>query len=391
MDASYKVIFSGRLHPGAQLHPTVEKLVALTGVDPDKATKLLSAGKPAILKKGLPRETAERYVRTLNRLGMQVRLGHPAGAQREAAEPAAAAAPAPLSPSDAAGSDSVAASRTGERDTDGTFRREPARVAAGHGLLWLKRALALFLLEPWKWTGMYVVMFLILAAIGFIPFVGGLVNQIAAFVLAGGLLLGAERLSEGDGLEFSHLFEGLRHHRNQLLLAGVLYLLGSILIVLLAFMPLGAGAFTFFALDGGASGGYAAMEQHWPLLILAVLIGSVLYVPLMMAFFFTPALIAVAGLTSIASIKLSLKATVENWKAFLVYGLALTVLGIVLMVGFTLISGFTSSTAFGGSAVMFILAFFFLLAIIALAIPAMVVFGLSIFTSFRDIFYEQDA
>jgi hypothetical protein len=108
-----------------------------------------------------------------------------------------------------------------------------------------------------------------------------------------------------------------------------------------------------------------------------------------MAFWFAPGLVAVGGFQSIAAFKLSFKGCLRNILPFLVYGLA----GLAVIFVFSMVIGLlAASLAFfmeGQGSVIVIIAISVIYLVIG--IPAVTVSGLSIYTSFRDIFFEPSS
>jgi uncharacterized membrane protein len=107
-------------------------------------------------------------------------------------------------------------------------------------------------------------------------------------------------------------------------------------------------------------------------LLLPVLIMMALMLPVIMAYWFAPALVALEEVSAIEAMKLSFSACLKNILPFLVYGLAFFVIGILLSIALGIISVI--------HAVLGILAF--ILWMLAL-IPVVTA---SVYTGYRDIF-----
>jgi hypothetical protein len=108
-----------------------------------------------------------------------------------------------------------------------------------------------------------------------------------------------------------------------------------------------------------------------------------LFIPVIMAFWFAPCLVALEDLPAWDSLKLSLRATLKNWPAFLLYSLVFFLLGVVGSILFGVAAGGVGVFSSGNSMAMI----FLLILLIPLAgLPAMAITTLSCYTGFRDIF-----
>lgn len=210
-------------------------------------------------------------------------------------------------------------------------------VPASHGWLWIKQAFGIFRQSPLIWIALSVSVILLGAILGMIPFLGSLLFQLIAPALTAGLMLGCRAQQQGEELEIAHLFAGFKSHGAQLVTIGGIYLTGMLLIA--AVVGLIGGEPMIRAMTAGhpdatavATTGMAGMSM------LPVLVGLALLVPLLMAYWFAPALIVFGNMRPIDAMKTSLAASINNFTAFLVYGLTIFLLFILatlpLMLGF---------------------------------------------------------
>lgn len=204
---------------------------------------------------------------------------------------------------------------------------QPRACDAGAGTRWVSQAWTLFKARPGLWVGMGVVLFVLMMVLSMIPGLNFLLSLGFAVIVAG-WVIGAYELDENQNLEFTHLFAGFQRNVGQLLLLGLLYLVGLFVCVLLGILV------------GAVAGGAHALTQvRWDQasggLILAVLLGSLvvlaLIVPLAMAIWFAPALVALNDMPAVDAMKLSFKACLANIVPFLLYGLVLVGLGILAL------------------------------------------------------------
>ena len=72
MSETFQVIFTGALQPGKDAERIVELFSEKFKLERAVADKLVRAGRPVVLKKGLDLEKAEKYLSVLRLLGMVV-------------------------------------------------------------------------------------------------------------------------------------------------------------------------------------------------------------------------------------------------------------------------------------------------------------------------------
>ena len=89
----------------------------------------------------------------------------------------------------------------------------------------------------------------------------------------------------------------------------------------------GGGA--IFALMRSGTPDFAVMTAAMSSAMLAVLIGLALYIPLVMALWFAPALVIFNDMQPVPALKSSFNACLKNIIPFLIYGIALFVLSLI--------------------------------------------------------------
>jgi len=406
MGTKYHVRFTGHLQNGLSQEDVVKNLGKLTTLGQTKAEALLSAGKPLILKKNLDLEAAKKYRRVFEKAGMVIQIAktnvtESTGAVVEKPKPAQPAQPiSQTSPSPAAsgqlqGEKNIAenpyaapkADLKVKKEVQGKWHEHPQKVPASHGWYWLKSAISMFFEHPWIWMGMWLILFLTIIVLKMIPLIGPLCSGLLSAVLTGGLMMAAQSQTEGEQVKISHVFRGFTHNRNQLLLVGLYYILVFISFGVVIGLFMGFG--TLFGFRSGDQAAMAAlMRQNMPLLLSLVLIMSLLVIPLMMCYWFAPALAALADKTAWNAYKMSFRGCLKNWAAFLIYGLAVLVVGILIMIAFSAVSGiFFVFVSQGGS---FLTAFIPVILVVLLGVPIASILGLAVFTGFRDIYYQAN-
>ncbi|HRP24285.1 BPSS1780 family membrane protein [Thauera sp.] len=207
----------------------------------------------------------------------------------------------------------------------------PGDVAPSHALNWLAEGWRLFIKAPGQWVIQALIFFVIIAALGMLPFLGWAAAPVALPVLVAGMLSGAQALDRGEPLRIDALFDGIRRHAGNLLLVGLFHLLGLLLAALVA-AAIGGSA----ALTGLAVGALAGMGMAAGGMMLGVVAFTVLWALLMMAMWFAPALVMLHEVAPLDAMKLSVRACFHNLLAFIVLAALLYVLGWVAMIPFGL-------------------------------------------------------
>ena len=250
------------------------------------------------------------------------------------------------------------------------------RCPPSHGKKWLIDAWELFKLSPWAWIGSVFAMFMILIVLLVIPVVG-LFATVASSIFLGGLMLGCLAQKKRQPFNISYLFKGFEVETANLMLAGLLYLGGTVFCSMLAFWFSSLLGFEVLEVNPQeVMSGTFDIQAYMQSLLMPLLFMLLFLLPLLMAFWFAPALIVFKKAKPIEAFKLSFKACNQNMIAFLLYGLY----GFVSLVILTL---FTQTFAM-------------LLPLIAMPInlilnmALLAVIVISIFTSFEDIFGENE-
>jgi uncharacterized membrane protein len=203
---------------------------------------------------------------------------------------------------------------------------EPQAVPAGRGMGWITDGFGLFKMAPGIWIANIVIFFVIVMVLSFIPIVSLLLNLFMP-VFTAGFMLGCRDLDEGNDLQISHLFAGFQNRTGALVAVGALYLVMIIIVMAVAFGGM-------FMTGGGAEimqNPEAIENGAMPTaMLLAVLIGTALMIPVVMAYWFAPALIVFnEELGVIEAMKMSFMGCLKNVIPYLVYGIVVMVLAIV--------------------------------------------------------------
>lgn len=214
---------------------------------------------------------------------------------------------------------------------DGNFVPEGQALDAGRGWAWITDGWQLFRAQPALWIGITVALVVLFGVLGMIPAVGQLAASIITPAIGAGLLLGLRAQDEGGELTFGHLFEGFRlPQTGRLLMLGVASLAAVVIMFVAIFAIAGVGY--GFSMMGG-KGDVAGMGVG---MLLAMLVALAISIPVYMALWFAPSLITFQDYSVMDALKTSFSACLRNVVPFLVYGVMLTLLGIVALIPFGL-------------------------------------------------------
>lgn len=235
-------------------------------------------------------------------------------------------------------------------------------VSMQHGWYWVKRAFYLFKAYPVMWVIFFIIYFAIMVPISNVPLIGSVISSLLAPIFAAGMMIGCRAISQQKELEINHLFAGFKQNTAQLVTLGGLYMLG-ILIAAMVFMS----AVDPSTMDTIQEGGKLSPEAISGLMT-PLLLAMLVLMPVLMAYWFAPTLVALNHLPAMHALTLSLKACMRNMLAFLVYGLIFLAITFALMFLVGLLGKL--------SIILVVFAFMVIL-------PLMII---SIFTSYQDVF-----
>jgi len=204
---------------------------------------------------------------------------------------------------------------------------QASQVKASHGWGWIVGGFELFKQSPVIWIALFFIYLLIAMVLTMIPLAGAIVLNLLAPVFMAGFMLGCKAIEEGDELEINHLFAGFKQNTSQLVTVGGIYLAGVIVIVGLVFLMTGHAGMEGL-MD---SHGHAAADASGELL-LSLLIALAVMLPLVMAYWFAPALVVLHDMKALDAMKQSFFACLHNILPFLVYSLLSGLLMLLAMI-----------------------------------------------------------
>ena len=212
---------------------------------------------------------------------------------------------------------------------DATLLEDPKSVSGDRGLAWLSEGWQLFKQAPGTWIAITVLAGVFFIVLGIIPLIGQLLTPLLSVVVGGGIMLGCKALDRGEPLTVGHLIAAFQTHLTPLLVIGALYLAGMFVIVVIASLFTGGAAFALWR--GGAHAATAIGSM-----MLIVLIVLLLMIPLLMALWFSPALVTLHDVAPVEAMKRSVRACLRNVVPFLVYGVIALILSILASIPFAL-------------------------------------------------------
>jgi len=229
--------------------------------------------------------------------------------------------------------DSAKATGFDSRASAAPPQRRANAVASGNGTAWWREGWRLFTASPGVWIAITVLYLIIMVMLSFVPVLGSLATTLLAPVFAGGVLTGCRAQDRGGELRIEHLFGGFSDRLGPLMIVGLLYLIGTLAIVVvvggLLFAAVGMTGIGALLTGDPLQAGVAVLAALGIGALFAVLLGLLLGIPLLMAFWFAPALVALRNDEPLAATKASFDACLRNMLPMLVYSLLGLVFAIV--------------------------------------------------------------
>lgn len=165
-----------------------------------------------------------------------------------------------------------------------------------------------------------------LLALDLIPMVGPVAASLCVPVLSVGVMNGCRGMERNADIRLGVLFSGFRTNPRTMVALGGIYLVGSVAILALAAV-LGGGELLRLFREGGELDSETLDASK---IFLTLQIALALTIPFLMAFWYAPMLSAWHGCSAAKALFFSFVACQRNWRAFLIYGLAVAGLGVVV-------------------------------------------------------------
>lgn len=197
-------------------------------------------------------------------------------------------------------------------------------VPAKNGWFWLVQGFELFRRSPAKWLLIVLAYWITNALLNQIPVVGTLIATVLLPTFSVSFMIMCEQLAHNRPISVATLFAGFRSRLAPLITMGGLYL-ASIVLVLGISAFAGNGVLWQWVISGKNPPASAFLDGS---LSSALLIAAVFGTPVMMAFWFAPVLTAWQNMGVVKALFFSFFAALRNWRAFLIYGAVLMLIGI---------------------------------------------------------------
>ena len=204
-------------------------------------------------------------------------------------------------------------------------------VSAGAGATWIGAGWKLFAKAPLMWIVALLILMVIAVVVSFVPIIGSLAFQIATPVFYGGLIVACRSLERGGDFELEHIFAGFKTQLANLAVIGGVFLAGMLLIFGVFALFVGFGIVGAM-ISGNTEDIMPALASSGFAILLGSLVMLALMIPLLMAYWFAPALVIMHGVGAVPAMKASFGACLRNFIPFLVYGIIMMVLVILAMI-----------------------------------------------------------
>lgn len=247
-------------------------------------------------------------------------------------------------------------------------------VAARQGVLWLRQGWGSFRRSPMSWLALVSLYWFLIALLNQVPYVGPVLATIFLPAFSVSFMSVAQAIEAGRMPALSLLWSGFSQRPSTLITLGGLYLLA--MLGSLGLSALADGGVLFNWIVMGDPPTEAAIRDGR--LVSALLIGGLTGTPILMAFWFSPVLAAWRGMGAVKSLFYSFFASLQNWRAFLTYGMGVMVVGMLMSIALTILA-----VLFGGNAAVLR---GIMLALTMLMLPT--VFA-SFYFGYRDVFPDE--
>ncbi len=254
-------------------------------------------------------------------------------------------------------------------------------IPASYGWNWVLTGFALFRKSPAMWAFLTLSYILLMQMLGMIPVVGWFAATVLIPAFSASFMIASRELDQGRKLRVDLLFSGFKSNLPALLRQGGLYLASGLAILgasalidgglLLQLMVLGTRPPPAAFEDGSLAG--------------ATLLATCLYLPVLAAFWFAPALSAWRNLPAFQALFYSFFAALRNWRAFLAYSLALALLSLICSIALFVLALLARGLLGDKSQSVFVLV---MLPVMLTYVPTLFA---SFYASYRDVFPPPEA
>jgi uncharacterized membrane protein len=207
---------------------------------------------------------------------------------------------------------------------------EPRRVPAGHGWTWIVDAFKMFFKHWWQWLLLCAVMLAILCGLLLVPVLGMITPLVAPLLIAGIAWAAHESARENRAPALPDLFIALREKTRPLIGVGLLYMLGSLVVMgviaLLGHFLVSPEEIQAIHAAQTGKGPVPELDGGGIVFLLLFMLGMLFINSI---YFFAPQLVVLRNLKALEAMRISYLAFWRNWLPLLVAGIILLLMAIV--------------------------------------------------------------
>ncbi|HPT50581.1 MAG TPA: BPSS1780 family membrane protein [Accumulibacter sp.] len=250
-------------------------------------------------------------------------------------------------------------------------------LSAAGGWRWLSAGFGIFRKNHLMLTLLVISYWTLMAVVNMFPVIGTVVGTVCIPAFSVSLMNVCQSIDRGGPVSMPLLFSGFASHLRSLLVLGAIYLAATVGILAISSL-FDDGALMRMILAGQKPEEESVASGA---LLTATQLALVLLGPLMMAYWYAPVLVGWHGFSPAKALFFSFVACVRNWRAFMVYALA-------IMAGATLLPlvvlGLFAALFPGATGVLTTV---LTMAIVLIVMPTLYA---SFYVSYRDVFVSTD-
>jgi hypothetical protein len=200
-------------------------------------------------------------------------------------------------------------------------------LSAATGWSWFKAGFTLFRRQPAELSTLFLAYLFLMLVTGFVPFIGQVLPLMLVPVFSMAFMQACVQVEQGKKVYPNLLLIGFRSPAlRRLLAAGILYLI-AVGIAIFASTLVDDGAFLQMMTRHGGADPAALSRTNWAQ---GMMVAALVYLPACMGFWYVAPLIAWRNMSVGKAIFFSFFAFARASKAFIVYGIAWMVMGVIV-------------------------------------------------------------
>ena len=204
------------------------------------------------------------------------------------------------------------------------YAGDSRQVPSSNAFEWLNSGWATFIAAPGVWVVIALIMLIGNIFLSMIPILGQIASLVLMPMLTAGALHASRQAAQAQEPAVTDLFWAFQNHTGPLAMVGLLYAAGLAALAAVTLVVVGGGAFAG-AVFGGSLGTAGAVGGGVVAGLVAAVIVLVASVPLFMAIWFAPALVAFNDMAPVAAMRASFFACLKNIGPITVFSLVFMV------------------------------------------------------------------